>query len=384
MQKTKIDFIVDLLADKRMDISLKEMAFEMAAKQISNIETESLKQLSEIKNDVKNILSAVNKNNDGIVEIQTQIEAKGIDTNSRTTDTRDTKKTTKNFKEKEHKPKDVAEFMSLFNLPTGLKYLTHDFDEGGDFEIDIFLSKTKSVFNKYSKSLTIPQSLWSIINQFAFSDDPNWGNKQTDGWSKIEWIEWSKKHKKHLKRNPVFEQIIEQFRNYTRIESPQLTSILNEVIKDKFNEEFNQIDLNIVDCDKADFYTHVDNFKESIKLIFDGIKKRIIHNNKITISYLRKTDGDYFERIIKICHHNSFPTKPLDEFVDEIRKEEKGELGDISRKLRGYCNWSIETNWDNQPVRINILQETGKISIDDLDKDISLDGFTHILTFYYK
>lgn len=376
MQRNKIDFIADLLADKRIDIPLKEKTFELASKEVKeslSIENENLERILEIENRIKEfekketlLLNQVDKNSS-----LNQNEKPKVDYSSH----------------KVHKPKDVADFMSLFNSPNGLKYLTHDFDESEEFNIEDFLVKSNSVFKENTKlKYNIPASLWQIVNQFAFEPNPTWGTgkSMTDGWSKPKWVEWSKKYKKHLKRNPDFEKIIENFRNYTRIESPKLTPILNDVIREKFGNEFEYLDLKITDCDKADFYTQVDNFKQSIKLMLDGIKKRIKISNKISINYIRKTNSDYFERIISICHHDSFPTKPLDEFTKEISKEEKGELSDMSKKLRGYCNWSIETIWDNQPVRVNILQEGGEIGIDFLDKDIVMNGFTHILTFYYK
>lgn len=369
MPKDKIDFIADLLADKRIELSLKEKAFELASKEI------------------KKVLSIENKNSKRIEEIErrlneenkipvTQIFSSIPEVENKLTI---------------HKPKDVAEFMSLFNSPNGLKYLTHDFDESTPFEIEVFLKNTETIFknitSKFSNPhLSIPTSLWSIINQFAFSESPEWGTNKSikEGWSKSKWIKWSKENKKHLKRNPQFEKIIEQFRSYTRVESPKLKIILEGVLKEKFGNQYNNLDISIIDCEKADFYTHVEDFKYAIGLILDGIRKRLETSNKISIQYIRKTNGDYYERIIKICHHNSLPDRPLDEFVAEISKEQKGELGDVTRKLRGYCNWSVETIWDKTPVRINILHEEKDVNYDFLTEESMIKGFTHILTFYYK
>ena len=288
MHKDRIDFIVDLLADKRISVPLKEKTFELASREVKgvlSVESENLERILEIENRIKEF------------EKKATFIPQQVENNSNLNQNEKPKADYSSHKI--HKPKDVADFMSLFNLPNGLKYLTHDFDESEmDFDIEIFLKRAKSIFDEFTKiKLKIPQSLQATVNQFAFDEDPKWGTgfKVIDGWSKSKWIEWSKEHKLHLKRNPDFEKIIENFRNYTRIESPKLTSILNDVIREKLGNEFEYLNLTITDCDKADFYTHVDNFKESIRLMLDGIKKRIKISNKISINY--------FKTIHKIWHH---------------------------------------------------------------------------------
>ena len=66
--------------------------------------------------------------------------------------------------------------------------------------------------------------------------------------------------------------------------------------------------------------------------------------------------------------------------------QEKGNMGKIKEKLRGYCHWSVETIIDEVPTKINILKEKGTPDYEILEckpEELPL-GFTHILTFYYK
>jgi len=281
-----------------------------------------------------------------------------------------------------HKPKDVADFMNLFDDPRGLKYLTHDFDESDQvFDIDKYLSLAKDVFYETTKNKSIPKSLWAIVNEFAFSKTPSWNKGCNDGWSTEERILWSRNEKKHLKRNTSFSKTIENFRKLTRIEAPELKYILKNIIKDKLGDRFLGFEIQIIDCEKADFYTNVSYFKEAIKLILDGCYKRISISNSILINYERVLDKDYRKRIIRITHIDSFSVKPEEEFISDLEKG-KGELADVKLKLTGYCDWAIETIMDDIPIRINILNEKQKIYTDYLNSNPV--GFTHIFTFYQK
>ena len=56
-------------------------------------------------------------------------------------------------------------------------------------------------------------------------------------------------------------------------------------------------------------------------------------------------------------------------------------MGKIKEKLRGYCHWSVETTIEKTPLRVNILREKDASEFEKIDTS---EGFTHILTFYYK
>lgn len=279
-------------------------------------------------------------------------------------------------------PKNVADFMSLFDDPKGLKYLTHDFDESDQvFHIDEFLKLANDVFSQNTRNRSIPKSLWAIVNEFAFSKTPSWNKGCTDGWSTEERILWSRKEKKHLKRNTSFSKTIESFRKLTRIEAPELKYILTNIIEEKLGDRYSDFKIRLIDCEKADFYTHVNYFKEAVKLILDGCYKRVSVSDEISVIYERSYDEKYRKRIIKITHVNSFPVKPLEEFLLDLQKG-KGELADVQNKLQGYCDWSVESIFDGVPITVNILNEFQEIKTNHLiDAPI---GFSHILTFYQK
>jgi len=287
----------------------------------------------------------------------------------------------------EHSPKDVARFMSLFNKRDGLKYLTHDFDEEGKFEISFFLEKWRSIFEQSLRGkngFEIPSSLYRIVNEFAFSSKPNWTSVNdrlvNEGWSTDKWIKWSSKNMLHPFRNTGLKVIIEDFRRLIRVESPNLEFLVNEAFSDALIDENNKYSLKLDQVSKADFYTHIPSLKRALFAIFSAMGK-YGGDRDITVSYQRSTEDDFFVRKLIISQTNSYPTKELEQILIEWNTD-KGAMGGIKHNLYGYCDWSIETKIDNTPYRINILKDkkTPKFDVIGMEEII---GFKHILKFYY-
>jgi hypothetical protein len=284
-------------------------------------------------------------------------------------------------------PKHVAEFMALFNQRDGLKYLTHDFDESGEFDMETFLAQARKICTENFEKLELPQTLKALLNQFVFESKPEWGTFDAafnpkeikSGWSAAEWQE-VKGSKLHPIKDPQFAEIIKDFKRTTRIESPNLEKIIDKVFAD---ETFK---LEKEDLSKADFYTHVGEFKTALETIFEEIQKHgdSPDKKKVSVEYKKETCCDYFVRKIIITHHNSFPTRnDEDALIKEWLSLDKGNMGKIAEHLQGYCHWSVETCINENPVRVNILREKETPTHEAIDIS-EVKGFTHILTFYYQ
>jgi hypothetical protein len=286
-----------------------------------------------------------------------------------------------------HKPRDVAEFMQLFEKRSGLKWLTHDFDNSeSEFEIEIFLKQAKTIFDEFIGHHYLPTSLWRITHEFAFNENPQWGEKMyiKQGWSSPTWIDWSKSEKIHPMRNNEFYEIIQEFRRQTRIESPKLEILIRNELRIALKDEFSEWQVELIDCQKADFYTNTVFFKKALALIFDGIGKRSSISKKLIVKYIREVEGAYKKKVIKICHQDSFLTRPVEDLINEITNEEKGDFNSVKNYLYGYCDWMIETKYESDPIRITVLGEEKGVDIEFLDIKSKVEGFTHFLTFYTK
>ncbi|XWW47041.1 hypothetical protein JYG30_06225 [Fibrella sp. USSR17] len=287
-----------------------------------------------------------------------------------------------------HKPKDVVEFMKLFDDASSLKYLTHDYDEVEQkFDIHKFIGEAEKIFKQYTYKYTIPPSLWKLINQFAFEKTPKWfsaGQEIEEGWSSKKWIKWSETHG-FPSKNVSFESIIKEFKNQVRVRA--LPKIIQRAIDKKFGDQQNSFNFNFIELEKADFYTHADSFTAGLEHLFDEICNRSEFPN-VTIKLQRGIEGDYRQRIIHIQHHDSYPSnKSIDE-VFEKYKSSGGNLWEVRRKLFGYCHWYIETIWDEQPTRIYLLRDGMVLNKVDVEierlESIAYPGFTHTLTFYTR
>jgi len=287
----------------------------------------------------------------------------------------------------EGNPKHVAEFMALFNQRDGLKYLTHDIDGSENFDYNKVLAIVRKVCTENFEEKEIPSTLRELLNQFIFDENPRWKAFDKDynesevisGWSSNDWSE-TKYGNLHPIRQPQFAEIIRTFKRLTRIESPYLETLVNKVFAD------NNFELETKDLSKADFYTHVGEFKAALETIFLEIQKRADSDEKkkISVTYKREIIEDFFVRKIFITHHNSFPTRDdKDALIKEWLSFEKGCMAKIATHLQGYCHWSVETRINDDPVRVNILREQEIEPHESIDGE-NVDGFTHILTFYYQ
>lgn len=373
MNTSKIEFISDLLNHKDITTLEKERLFILIKDEIKKMGDES----SDVFQDIISRLE----------RLEIEKGTPNNTTHSVGTDKQNSQKAN---------PKDVAKFMSLFNNREGFKYLTHNFDEVDDFDIDNFLlSCTTKFADTTTKRLKIPKSLWSIVNMFAFKREAiKWRSisenyaKPVDieiGWGSDELITWSRTNKKHPIENPEYYKIINSFRRITRIEQPNLKTLVETSIDKIFSTSKNEFDIKKIELEKADFYTHVEYLKSAFDTIFEEIKKRSDNESKkkIRIEYKRDSEHDFYIRQILITHYNSFPVKELKVLLNEWRSLNKGSMGKIGQNMLGYCYWSIITKIDDKPIKINIIKEDNAPYTEDVSADL-VNGFTHIFTFYYK
>lgn len=104
---------------------------------------------------------------------------------------------------------------------------------------------------------------------------------------------------------------------------------------------------------------------------------------EVTISFKRATDTQgMMLRQIVISQRDSFANKAIDDVKERlVRNNEAGDFGAIRNQLNGYCLWQVETLWDDQPYRWNLLKTEDMPETEHIAND-SVIGFTHTLTYY--
>lgn len=395
MGVSKSDFVKSLLKDKSINAQQREKVFDLVARDFVNSEH----VLNQIAKDVQDIKNGMNLKPKKGAESQ-EGEDEDIKSKLGKLKSEQYMHIKPNEEQKnvpEPNPKHVADFMSLFNQRDGLKYLTHDYDENNDFEIDKFLISANSIFIDKTKKLNIPQSLWIIVKNFAFdSKQKEWTSISEDykrpiplkiGWATKELRDWSKQNRLHPIRNEEYKKIINDFKRITRIEPFNLEKLIDTTLDSVFEKNIDNFDIQKTALSKADFYSHIGFLKTAIQTIFAEIKKLsdVPEKKKISVRYERSfSDEGYYLRKILITHHNSFPLKELELILKEW--QEKGNMGKIKEKLKGYCHWSVETIIEGTPTKVNILKEkeAPEYKFINCKPEELPEGFTHVLTFYYK
>ncbi len=281
-----------------------------------------------------------------------------------------------------HAPKETATFLSLFNRREGFKYLTHNYDNNS-MKLTDMLQQVKDVYVEGKRGKNLPLSLKALLNNFitggAWFDAE--GKKCTDGYGNPKWISWSSNNEG---RHPItdlggMEKTIQRFRHTVRVVAPDLEDIIK-----KITERFPSLNFTLKNLDKADFYTNVfvlnSRLAEIVKDLHDHENQE---HHDIQVEYSLDISEDFFMmHSIRISHIDSYSPKSIE---DVIRKFDStgGFFYENAEKLKGYCNWSVESLWDGKPFRWNILDDTGRDRIEVIEA-ANLTGFTHILTYYQK
>lgn len=284
-------------------------------------------------------------------------------------------------KQTTHSPKETAVFLSLFNRREGFKYLTHNYDSNS-MTLNDMLKHAKEVYEEEKRGKNIPESLHSLL--YNFLNGKYWldseGKKCTDGYGNPSWLDWSAKNEG---KHPItdiggMETTIQRFRHTVRVVAPDLERIVKRI-----SEKLPSLQISMSNLDKADFYTNVFVLSSRLTEIFKDINDHAGQESKdVHVEYMPDIAGDFFLHRICISQIGSFSAKSIE---DVLRKYEStgGFFYENAEKLKGYCNWSVESLWDEKPVRWNILNDTGAEKTEQIDaKDVK--GFTHILTFYQK
>lgn len=298
------------------------------------------------------------------------------------------------FNTKKHKPKDTYELLNYFSSTDGgMKNLTHSFNFGFIAYEDL-LKKCKAEFeqgrNKYSN---VPEALLTRIQDFAFSESPNWyilrGDKKIEkkmGWSEPTFVKWYKENHTHPANDAYYNsEMVVPFKETIQVRSDigNLIKIINELSDMVFQKDIKLVIKEAVHT--AQFYTDVDRLGLAIFHIFNAIKQASSKNfcDEVEIDFEIKDAV----KIIKIVHIDSIPTKSVNDF-DFLG----GDLGSVRNNLWSLCNYDILAKFkegeyrkvilSDKPTEIEKYETTGKWLGKNYKTDEKIKGFTHVLKFY--
>lgn len=366
MQKDKIDFIVDLLADNRIEASLKEKVSDLATKEL------------------KRIFSVESENRERILQIERKMLEK-VDI---------TKKNDKDNSKKsiidlsKHLPVETTKFLQLFSAEdSNFKYLVHDYLVG-PFEINDFINDIKAELNSYENPNvkgSLRMRIESFIDirkaviykQWYFNNIPS-----RFSFSNAEVLAWCSQNSG---RHPIhnFEKQILFFKNSIRIYDGSLKNYINEIAAQQLGDLYTSFEIEYENVEKAEFYTDVDSLLSGIRGIFNSIKQRANKSKKIKIEFRARNTPDGRLRILNIIHIDSICEKSLNK-SDIFSSDNGSDFKAIEQRFFQVCDWSITANNpDTDFNKLNILYDINKNKHPREKIDSSkIQGFTHTMTFY--
>lgn len=308
---------------------------------------------------------------------------KCIETIGSSTITRNSSKKSLDDIRKKHNPGITAEFLSLFGSPNGLKFLTHDFDPDSDMSMTIVVNQAHAIISSPKYNYKLPKSLYALIINFLSGEKPWYDHNNTPHTVNLEsgklkiWIDSNPTL--HPITSPQYGQDIQDFRNTVRISKPNLTSLIKSFIRK--TTSLQNLQIKTEKLDTADFYTNVNRLINFIigKVLLDIAQRN--PNADVLISYDRSSWNEY--RLCKIIiTHVGSEANPFDDVRNKCMTG-GGALFELAQICQGYCDWTIEANFEGDCKKWRILSAQNFPEIETIGSD-KVNGFTHIFTFYKK
>lgn len=295
-----------------------------------------------------------------------------------------------------HYPQQLVALLSNFTAGSHLKYATHSWEEHETY--DEFIFKLVRDWKKIEKELfQLKKTLAAKITVFLESDkveDVGWGSTYKNeriyfGWKSKSLVEWcSQNPDKSPFYFPIpedkivifdgiqtkyFYDITEIFKRQIEIreENNHLHNLFMDARKSHLGYDFK---METIDTKGITFFTDVNNLKNAIIKIFEGIKKRPqFPKVKIVVEHLEKSIE------LRIIHVDSICNRPLHD--NKILFAKTGDFADLHNYFYNLCDWSIESNFNNgNSYRINYLDS--KEGIEKISEINKCEGFTFVLKFY--
>lgn len=284
---------------------------------------------------------------------------------------------------KNNNPQKLVKLLSNFTLDTPFKLTTHLWEDpkGELFDrysnFDKYLDAVKEQFEGMKNELEeLSPNLYRKISAFLIETTPNenysWCTKTpiNIGWSSLEGL---KEHCDSGKLPKDFKLPKPIFMGRKQIATfGEIVDLFKQEIEVKAT--YHIANLPDLEFSKRDFYTDTQKFSTAIAKIFDQMRKRKEYP-QIVVTNKELLEDRSIE--IKITQVGSFGDKDAESMLKEVND---GDFADLKESLINLCDWSIESNYEDESFRVNFLHSNNVKDIDTLQ--IKPRGFTHILRFY--
>lgn len=367
MDQNKINFISNLLTNKKISLEDREKIFVLATKEIYKMDNTSETLLSNV-----------------LLRIE-QLEKRDLENVS----VRDAAR--------KHDAPSLVRLLKTFTLnEKSLKYTTHSWEYGKFESYDDFKAKIANEWNAIKLEIkNLNSRLAAKISNFLFNDNLGdkyqWGESYLKfGWSSPALVQFMKdqydpfmcpipnsvKEKERIGGLLYFRDYVSIFKN--EIEIREDSNALETIFFDLWESEVGY-DFNVIMDDSikgVSFFTDVPYLKATLRLIFKNFKTRPQYPN-ISVKIVSNFKEKYL--ILKITQDNSICLRDVND--PKILEVSGGDFGTIIKNLENLADFSILSEFKNkEKYRINYLVSQDNVSRIETIENIS--GFTYELKFY--
>lgn len=276
----------------------------------------------------------------------------------------------------------TIDFLGEFSQENKLKYLTHRYEND---DIDFFDVLEHARYRILYWQGKINKEVYDLVYGFVFG--PFWidhnGNRHDYYCGCEEWVNWCLDNPGLHPMDQFWEEF-DAFKNSIRIYNGKFDDYIFSLIQ---NNKYNGLTIypDMVSLAKLDAYVNVRRLKKIIEAILSDINDISLGENKskVTISCKRLTVTGNGVKVdeISILHHDSYPRRPIEEILGHLNAG-GGFLATLTDLSRGSAVVSVESSWDNHPLRL-ILNEEDTPVVEDLSNQ-EMFGYKYTIRISHR
>lgn len=353
MNRSKVEFIIDILQDKKLSPFHRERLYPLILteiRQVANVDENILKEIEEIK---RLILPKHENDDDQSEEIPS------------------------------HNPIQTSDALKLFKIGNNLKWIAHIYPNSGEDTFNYKRITENAIIEFNSISRTLPKKLAALISVFLKPPkDLTKGSIWYLGKPYKTW--WSDEIKTWCRANPGLHpdtnealslSIITPFKKSVEIRHrDDLIEAMKFFLPHNHGHDiFEKIEVDFTKLKKSTrFFTGVDQLLSGISCLFAPILKRTNVSHKVRVSSSISELNDRYVTVVSISHVGSHCNNEFDG-----ENLINGDLLTAKGKFISLCDWNIVANFSNGTFCIPVLGST-----EGGMQQERAEGFTHQLIFY--
>lgn len=280
----------------------------------------------------------------------------------------------------------TIDFLGGFTPSKGYKQVTHPLDLDDKTDFLFYVNRCRTSLLNYQGFL--PDGLFDFL--FGFFYGPVWtdanGITHKEFCGCDNWVEWCKKNPGiHPLNSPdSFRDDLIAFKHSIRIYAGDLPKHIQGLSTQSI-----QLEYDIKPLKKFDAYMDVSRFKKVFASIVNDIDASSLsrEHHIVRVSAFREKQelpGDVVIDTVTIEHLGSFPFQPLQSAMNHFH-ETGGFLSTLAQTCDGYFLLSVDTIWDEQQVRWNLVRLNDIPEIEEVPQNLHpINGFRYCIRIPHK